>query len=229
MTTRLLLILIFFATPLVLNADEKGFTSIFNGHDLTGWDGKPGAWEVRDGAIWCTGKSDGKNWLIWRKAQPTNFILRLEFRWDKGNSGVQVRSDDLGNWLVSGYQVEVAQQDVMGLWHHSLLPKGHPKKAERHLMATAGQRVVLSEDGNKTVTQEKAPEKVKAHYKEHAWNEMEIIANGDTLVQKINGVVFATVVDRDSEMSRARGFIALQDHGKDCRVAFRNLRWKPLP
>ena len=45
---------------------------------------------------WCTGKSKEKNWLIWRKEQPADFILRLEFRWEKGNSGVQVRSDDLG-------------------------------------------------------------------------------------------------------------------------------------
>ena len=72
-------------------ADEKGFTAIFNGKNFDDWDGKPEAWEVRNGEIWCTGKSQEKNWLIWRKDQPANFILRLEFRWDKGNSGVQVR------------------------------------------------------------------------------------------------------------------------------------------
>lgn len=71
------------------------FAPIFNGKDLTDWDGKPGCWEVRDGEIWCTGTSQEKNWLVWRKDQPANFVLRLEFRWDKGNSGVQVRSDDL--------------------------------------------------------------------------------------------------------------------------------------
>ena len=71
-----------------LCADEKGFTPIFNGKNFDGWDSKPGMWEVRNGAIWCTGKSKEKNWLIWRKEQPADFILRLEFRWDKGNSGV---------------------------------------------------------------------------------------------------------------------------------------------
>ena len=90
--------------------DESAFNSIFNGNNLEGWDGKPDAWAVHDGEIWCTGVSSDKNWLIFRQAQPADFVLRLEFRWDKGNSGVQVRSDDLGGWLVNGYQVEVAEQ-----------------------------------------------------------------------------------------------------------------------
>ena len=105
----------------LLCAEETGFVPLFNGKNFDGWDSKPGAWEVRDTEIWCTGKSKEKNWLIWRKEQPADFILRLEFRWDKGNSGVQVRSDDLGKWQVFGYQAEVASQDKMGLWHHSLL------------------------------------------------------------------------------------------------------------
>ena len=217
----------FFLT--VLQAEESDFIPIFNGKDLTGWDGKPGCWEVRNGEIWCTGVSKEKNWLIWRKDQPANFVLRLEFRWDKGNSGVQVRSDDLGKWMVFGSQVEVAQKNKMGLWHHSLLPKDHPKKKERHLLATAGQSVTIETDGTKTVERKEDAETVQANYKEHEWNTMEIIADGDQLIQKINGVVFASFTDRDSELSREKGFIALQDHGKGCVVAFRKIRLKKLP
>jgi uncharacterized protein (DUF1786 family) len=58
---------------------------------------------------------------------------------------------------------------------------------------------------------------------------MEIIAKGNTLIQKINGVVFATVTDYDKDMATSEGVLALQDHGKGCVVAFRNLRLKPLP
>ena len=91
-------------------------------------------------------------------------------------------------------------------------------------MATAGQSVVLAEDGSKTVNQVRNADAIKRHYKEHAWNTLEIVAKGDTLIQKINGVVFATVVDRDETLSRRRGVIAFQDHGKGCKVAFRNVR-----
>ena len=207
---------------------EEGFVSLFDGKTFAGWDSKPGAWEIKDGEIWCTGKSEGKNWLIYRKEQPSDFILRMEFRWEKGNSGVQVRSDDLGDWQICGYQVEVAQQGVMGLWHHSLFPKESPKKEARHLMTTAGEKAVITEDGKRTNTQVADAKKTQAHYRENDWNTLEIVARGNTLVQKINGVEFATLEDRDEELSRAQGFIALQDHGKGCRVAFRNLRLKPL-
>ena len=67
---------------------------------------------------------------------------------------------------------------------------------------------------------------VQAKYKEHDWNTMEIICKGPKLIQKINGVHFATLIDHDSEWSRKKGWIALQDHGKGCTVAFRNIRLK---
>ncbi len=213
----------------LLCAGEKGFVPIFNGKNLDGWDSKPGMWEVRNGEIWCTGKSKEKNWLIWRKEQPADFTLRLEFRWDKGNSGVQVRSDDLGEWQVFGYQAEVASQDKMGLWHHSLLAKDHPKKKGRHLMATAGQVATFAPNGSKTVKLGWDAKKVQSHFKEHEWNTMEIIAQGTKLIHKVNGVMFATVIDHDEEMSRKKGFIALQDHGKGCIVAFRKIRLKKIP
>ena len=123
--------------------------NLFNGKSFDGWDSKPGAWEVRDGEIWCTGESKGKNWLIWRGGEPSDFVLRLEFRWDKGNSGVQVRSDDLGEWQIFGYQVEIARREVMGLWHHSLIARDHPKREARFLMSTAGERAIIGEDGTR--------------------------------------------------------------------------------
>ena len=215
--------------PLLAADSEAGFVSIFNGTSLEGWDGKPGAWEVREGAIWCTGRSADKNWLVWRKEQPADFILRLEFRWDRGNSGVQVRSDDLGDWKIFGYQVEVAARNKMGLWHHSLLGADHPKKKARHLMTTAGQVAMIEPDGSKRVRHVNDPVEVQSHFNEHEWNSMELIVRGSKLVQKINGEHFATVVDQDSEMSRKQDFIALQDHGKGCVVAFRNLCLKQLP
>lgn len=203
-----------------------GFTSIFNGKDLSGWDSKPGCWEVRDGEIWCTGISDVKNWLVWREDQPEDFVLKMEFRWERGNSGVQVRSEDLGEWMIYGYQVEVASQEKMGLWHHSLLDKESPKREARHLMALAGEEVTIDKSGKKTLKQIAGAEETKAHFKETEWNTMEIIADGATLTQKINDVVFSIVTDYDSELSRRKGFIALQDHGKGCNVAFRNIELK---
>ena len=63
---------------------EKGFTPIFNGKDLTGWEGEPGWWSVQDGAI--TGMStrqkplDHQSYLFWRGGKPADFDLRADFR-----------------------------------------------------------------------------------------------------------------------------------------------------
>ena len=114
----------------------------------------------------------------------------------------------------------------MGLWHHSLIAKDHPKREQRFLMTTAGERGVIVEDGSRVNTQLEDKAAVQAHYHENEWNTMEIIASGDTVVQLINGVHFATLIDNDLVESRKKGFIAFQDHGKGCTVAFRNIRLK---
>ena len=55
-------------------ADEKGFTAIFNGKNFDDWDGKPEAWEVRNGEIWCTGKSQERTGLSGEKtSRPISF------------------------------------------------------------------------------------------------------------------------------------------------------------
>src|SRR5262249_3701350 len=65
-------------------AIEPGFSSIFNGKDLTGWDGNPALWSVKDGAI--VGQTSEANpiknntFLIWTNGQPGDFELRCSFK-----------------------------------------------------------------------------------------------------------------------------------------------------
>ncbi len=84
---------------LPLHAAEEGFRPLFNGKDLTGWDGNPELWSVQDGTI--TGKTTGpaqlkyNQFLIWRGGQLKNFELRLKVKHEGNNSGVQYRSREL--------------------------------------------------------------------------------------------------------------------------------------
>ena len=53
---------------------EDGFVSMFNGKDLTGWEGKPGGWWVEDGAITSRSTKEKPckkhHYLMWRGGKP---------------------------------------------------------------------------------------------------------------------------------------------------------------
>ena len=61
-----------------------------------------------------------------------------------------------------GYQVKIAKADAMGLWHHSLLDKEHPKRKARFTMSTAGAKAVIQKDGTRANTKLKDAAKVQA-------------------------------------------------------------------
>src|SRR5438093_456988 len=73
----------------------EGFISMFNGKDLTGWDGGPAYWSVKDGIL--TGAADGtlkyNRFIVWRGGKVKNFEWRAKVRVSAGgNSGLQYRS-----------------------------------------------------------------------------------------------------------------------------------------
>jgi len=197
--------------------------AIFNGKDLTGWDGDPKTWHVKDGAICCSGKA-GNTWLIWRGGKLENFELRLQFRHLSGNSGVQVRSIEDKKWSVVGYQAEVAAQANMGLWHHSKAPERY-----RFSLSNAGEKGHISKDGVKTLTRFAPAEKVRKAFRPGEWNEMVIVGRGPRLTQTVNGVVLSELVDLDGKHATSKGLLALQDHGKGTVVHYKNIHLKVLP
>jgi hypothetical protein len=84
--------------PLVLNFDDHtGFTQIFDGKSLAGWDGAADIWSVQDSAIVglsCPDKPAGTTFVIYKGAEPADFELKLELKLEAagGNSGIQYRS-----------------------------------------------------------------------------------------------------------------------------------------
>jgi len=215
------------ASPAVGGEVEDGFTSIFNGRDLTGWDGDPRLWSVKDGVIrgQTTKEKPARQntFLIWRGGTLTDFELRLSFRITNGNSGVQIRSKDRGNWRVTGYQVEVVpSRSPMGLFYD--------EGGRRHL-ARPGQKVVINAKGEKRVVGVRVGDvkKIQSVYKEKDWNDLVVIARGNHLVQKINGVVFCELTDKHEEGRALSGVLALQIHaGPPMLVEYKDIRLKKL-
>jgi hypothetical protein len=78
-------------------ADTTGWTSMFDGVSLKGWDGNMDLWHVENGAITVEStceKPTGTVYLIWQGGQPADFELKAELRGEGAgvNSGIQYRS-----------------------------------------------------------------------------------------------------------------------------------------
>src|SRR5712692_5574478 len=88
--------LVFLPGLKVCGADDKD--TFFNGKDLSGWDGLPDYWNVKDVAIvGATPNSLKFNTFLCSKKKYKDFELKFQVKltgkgWP-GNSGVQIRSE----------------------------------------------------------------------------------------------------------------------------------------
>jgi len=201
---------------------EKGFTSMFNGKDLTGWDGKPGWWYVEDGAITSQSTPEKPckkcNYLIWTGGAPGDFEMRLEYRLVGGNSGIQFRSRRVPDWDTRGYQADI---DAAGQWTGALFQHA------RGGVALRGQKVVIARDGAKETTSIADPAELLKHVKKDDWNDYRIVARGNEITLEINGVVMSQAVDDEEGKACREGVIGLQVHpGPPMKIQFRDLRIK---
>lgn len=206
------------------SSDEAGFKEIFDGKTLTGWDGNPEFWSVIDGAIVGQTTKEkptkGNTFLIWRQGEVDDFELRLSFKMIGGNSGVQYRSKDHGNWVIGGPQADFESGDKYSGIHYE--EKG------RGIMAERGQRVSVDKDGKK-VQGEKIgdPAELGKLVKKEDWNELTIIASGNKTQHYINGQLMSELIDDQESKRSLSGLLALQLHaGPAMKIEFKNIRLK---
>ena len=198
---------------------EDGFTSLFNGKDLTGWVyGKRGngmnkdgvGYQVENGAIYSTLK-DGGN--LYTEKEYGDFVLRFEFKLTEGaNNGIGIRAPLTGDSAYQGMEIQVLDDNAPGY-------KDKLRPAQYH---GSIYDVVAAEPGHLKAVGE--------------WNQEEITAKGRQITVKLNG---ATIVDANLDdvkdpavlkkhpgLANKSGHIGFLGHG--ARVEFRNLRIKEL-
>lgn len=226
------------------SAADSGFKSIFNGKDLSGWEGLPQFWSVQDGAI--TGQTKNQadlkanTFLVWKGGQPADFELRLSFKLtaqndrNQANSGVQYRSKvlDAATFSVGGYQADI---DSTGKYAGMLY-----EEKGRGIVMGPGEKIRITgttkdAKGRPKATVDKlgapsAPADILAVYKLGEWNELRIVAKGNHVQQFLNGKLTADVTDADADNAPKSGVIALQLHvGPPMTVQFKNVQLKTLP
>jgi len=73
-------------------------------------------------------------------------------------------------------------------------------------------------------------DELKQYIKPGEWNQVEIIAEGNTLIHIINGHIMAVLVDTDPKFAKAKGVIALEIEGPgNLKIRHRNIWLKQLP
>jgi hypothetical protein len=204
-----------FAGPL---AAERGFTSLFNGKDLTGWvygrrngkENKAGnGYQVENGVLFST-PADGGN--LYAEKEYSDFELRFEFRLvENANNGVGIRAPLEGDAAYTGMEIQIL--DDSGSQYAKLRPAQYHGSIYDVVPARRGSLKKVGE-----------------------WNSEEIRVLGRRVKVRVNG---RTIVDADLDrikdpevlkkhpgLARRSGHIGFLGHGT--RVEFRNIRIKEL-
>ncbi|MDR3405422.1 MAG: DUF1080 domain-containing protein [Chthoniobacter sp.] len=201
---------------------------IFNGRDLENWDGDKRFWSVAEGAIRgetsLASMPSTNTFLIWRGSVLKDFELKLKVRLRNGNSGIQYRSRDLGQWSVAGYQMELDN----GPGKSGFLYEERGRK----FLALIGEKVEIDSQQKPNVLGRFAEKKslvASKYYKPQDWNEYRIVARGNHLQHFINGVQTVDVVDNDPKGRSLEGILAFQIHvGPPMLVEFKDILLKSL-
>jgi hypothetical protein len=156
------------ANEILRKHGSKGFESVFNGKDFTGWAGPVDQYEVKDGAIVCRPNKGG---TIYTKDEYTDFVARVEYKLPPaGNNGLAIRYPGHGDTAYVG-MCEVQVLDDTAKAYEKLDPRQYNGSVYG---IVAAQRGYLRPVGK--------------------WNFEEVTVKGSTIKVELNGTI---IVDAD--------------------------------
>ncbi len=215
---RCILGLVWLVTSSCLAADDEGFTSLFNGHDLSGWQNAncaPETWSVRDGVIFCTGHPTG---ALHTARQYENFVLELEWRHlsSGGNSGIFIWASPIaapGVPFLRAIEVQV-------------LDHGYNVPGKNEWFTTHGDVFPIHGSTMKPFGRHNGQRSFPSEERSHGspdWNHYRITGTHGVLRLEVNG----REVSGGAECNYRKGYLGLESEGAP--IEFRNLRIKEFP
>jgi hypothetical protein len=226
-----------FDAPVKAPAETAGMKPLFNGKDLTGWNGDPRLWSVKEGVIHgettAENPAKGNTFIIAKDVQTKDFELRLSFRCNAtNNSGIQYRSKHItdgkpGNaWVVRGYQHELRNENKLPNVSGFIYDEG----GKRGRICLVGEEATWEKDGKKlikaTLIDQAGFEKL---FKLDGWNDVVIIANKNHIQHYLNDTLILDFTDNSPDLALSEGILALQLHaGKPMWAEFKNIRIRDL-
>lgn len=229
--------LLFVAVALALPAGraaakEPGFTSMFDGKSLQGWEvSSPQAkqaWTVQEGMI--VGDGDhGRSYLVYTmNRELADFELKFRYRLPaKGNTGVNLRArvDETGRRDYQSYHADLGHvgigANILGAWDfHTPGRKEHGCPRGKRLVIDANDQAVYSDIENGVTLDD---------IRDRDWNDVHVIAKGNQFTMYINGKLSAEFTEHLPKARRLhQGMIQLQLHDPGMVVHFKDLYLKIL-
>ena len=232
--------------------NHDGWTSLFDGATLKGWDGNPEVWSVDDGAITAVSTAErrvGSTHLIWAGGEVADFELKLEVKLEGDiHSGIAYRSAiDLNRTSGgrAGQPAAAAPARARGSlpavpsdprwtlygpgfdYDYDRLMAGNveDRGSERREVAWRG-GIVRAAPGTRPrlIGTLGDADSLMEVFKVDAWNQLHIVARGNQITHIVNGRVMTILLDEDPAFFRRSGSIGLQieQYGVG-RVRFRNI------
>jgi hypothetical protein len=218
----------------------EGMEVLFNGTDLTGWDGDPRLWSVRDGVIHGEttpeNVAQGNTFLIWQGGEVGDFELRLSFRCNAtNNSGIQYRSTRItdqtakNKWVVRGYQHEIRNEHTLPDVSGFIYDEGGGAAGRQRICNAGEQAVWEPESGKKVAATLIDQDEFTKLMRIDDWNDVVIRAEGNRIRHYLNGRLILDFTDADPAKALREGVLALQLHaGKPMWAEYRDIRLKRL-
>ena len=217
--------------------EPSDMRKLFNGENLSDWDGDPRLWSVKDGVIHGETTelhpAQGNTFLICRQVKTRDFELRLSFRCNAtNNSGIQYRSRHLTDggvrnaWVVRGYQHEIRNQNQLPDVAGFIYDEG----GSRGRICLVGERAEWSKDGTKSVRGSLIDgDEYRALFRLDDWNDVVITAQGNHLRHYLNNRLILDFTDGDPQLALREGILALQLHaGAPMWAEFRDIRFREI-
>lgn len=231
-----------FHEPAPLNFDDHtGYTPIFDGTDLKGWDGDPSVWHVEDGAIVGISTLDhpAHSDISYKDLVAKDLDLKLEMKVEQGGgSGIQYRSktgpwpgrgsarnptSSNPDWLLTGPQadfwfpVNPGAEQYTGQFYTENNPLG--------IVAWRGEVVEMGlAEPPHLVGNIQDRRALGGYVKTNDWNQYEVIARGGTFLHIINGQLMAVLVDDNvSDVNNQPGLVGIEIESSPCKVSVRNI------
>ena len=234
-----------FHEPLPYDIDaHTGYTQIFDGTSLKGWDGDTTIWRVEDGLMigeTLQDKPRGNSYIVYAAQKTKDFDLKLQMKIEKGGGGgIQYRShtgtpwtrpQPAGagpggtptKWLLTGPQADFwfpvgkAAQQHTGQWYSENTMQG--------ILAYRGQVTqALPGEGNRLLANIGDRQALGGYVRTNEWNDYEIIARGGVMMHIMNGQLMAIFIDDNpNDANNQSGNIGFEIESQPCKISVRNI------